>query len=169
MNLPVNLICRSVNPIQYVYFTPTYSYGQMFLTNFRPDINPNTTFSLQALDGGSNSQEPGEAGVEANLDTQIAVGMATGIPVTFISVGLNNTDGDLDGFLDFIHFLLSQEHIPRVLTTSYGQNEEDVSAALAQYLSSNRIQHHLIMFIQVAMQCVCTARCPRSIYPLLVW
>ena len=52
-----------------------------------------TTFALQTLDGGENPQNANEAGVEANLDTQYTVGVASGVPVTFISVGENTHDG----------------------------------------------------------------------------
>ena len=59
-----------------------------------------------------------------NLDIQYTVGLASGVPVTFISVGQNNTDG-LSGFLDLINFLLGEDAPPQVLTTSYGMNNID--------------------------------------------
>ena len=104
---------------------------QTFLTDLRPDINPNTVFTLQTLDGGSNSQSQAQAGIEADLDTQYTIGIATGVPVTFISAGENNRDG-LGGFLDMINLLLGQSAPPQVLTTSYGQNENTVSSSLAK-------------------------------------
>ena len=54
------------------------------------------------------------------------------MPVTFISVGDNTQDGDLGGFLDIINFLLSESNPPQVLTTSYGDNESDISRSLAK-------------------------------------
>ncbi|KIP07558.1 hypothetical protein PHLGIDRAFT_70854 [Phlebiopsis gigantea 11061_1 CR5-6] len=105
-----------------------------FLTKFRTDLNPSTTFALQTLDGGSNPQGAGQAGVEANLDIQYTVGIASGVPVTFISVGENNQDGALGGFLDIINFLLGESTPPQVLTTSYGENESQISRALANKL-----------------------------------
>lgn len=65
---------------------------QSFLRSLRPDLE-GTTFALQTLDGGENPQNANEAGVEANLDTQYTVGVASGVPVTFISVGENTHDG----------------------------------------------------------------------------
>ena len=53
------------------------------------------------------------------------------MPVTFISVG-DNTQDDLDGFLDIINFLLGESNPPQVLTTSYGFNENTVSPSLAK-------------------------------------
>ncbi|KZS94687.1 family S53 protease [Sistotremastrum niveocremeum HHB9708] len=58
---------------------------ESFLTEFRSDIPSSTTFDLQTLDGGSNPQGAQNAGFEANLDIQYTVGVATGVPVTFIS------------------------------------------------------------------------------------
>ncbi|KAI0261762.1 family S53 protease [Gloeopeniophorella convolvens] len=104
-----------------------------FLTALRPDLPSTTTFSLQTLDGGSNSQTLSQAGVEADLDTQYTVGVASGVPVTFVSVGDNTRDG-VFGFLDIINFLLGESSPPSVLTTSYGSNENEVSRSLANNL-----------------------------------
>ena len=60
--------------------------------------------------------------------------MATGIPVTFLSVGEQNNDG-FNGFLDEINDLLSDSSVPTVLSTSYGFDEDAVSASVAKYVS----------------------------------
>ncbi|KAI0776517.1 family S53 protease [Trametes elegans] len=107
---------------------------QQFLTDYRPDIANTTTFTLQTLDGGQNSQNISEAGVEAALDTQYALGLATGVPVDFVSVGSENTDGDLSGFLDTVHFFLGQDAPPHVVSTSYGALEDEIPANLSRTL-----------------------------------
>lgn len=104
-----------------------------FLGGLRPDLPATTTFTLQTLDGGQNTQTLADAGIEADLDTQYTIGVASGVPVTFISVGDNTRDG-VFGFLDIINFLLGQSAPPHVLTTSYGSNEADVSRAVANNL-----------------------------------
>ncbi|EKM56141.1 uncharacterized protein PHACADRAFT_257222 [Phanerochaete carnosa HHB-10118-sp] len=104
-----------------------------FLNEFRPDLE-GETFSLQTVDDGQNPQNASEAGLEANLDIQYTVGIASGVPVTFISVGLENKDGDLMGFLDIINFLLGESNPPQVLTTSYGFDENTISFSLANNL-----------------------------------
>ncbi len=72
---------------------------------------------------------------------EYTLGIASGVPVTFISVGDENQDGELDGFLDVINFLLGETAPPQVLTTSFGQNENTVSRVLAKYVSlSNSCQ-----------------------------
>jgi tripeptidyl-peptidase-1 len=111
-----------------------------FLKAQRPDIPSSTTFSLETLDGGVNTQTPADAGVEANLDTQYTVGIATLVPTVFISVGNDFQDGALEGFLDIINFLLAQSNPPSVLTTSYGQNENTISRSLANSLCNAYMQ-----------------------------
>jgi len=65
------------------------------------------------------------------LDTQYTVGVAGGVPTTFISVGANNKDG-IDGFLDIIQALIGEAKPPQVLTTSYGFDEPDLTAAMGK-------------------------------------
>ncbi|KAF8160451.1 family S53 protease [Mycena galopus ATCC 62051] len=111
-----------------------------FLTQFRPDINSSTTFALETLDDGSNPQNRSQAGVEADLDIQFTIGLATGVPVTFISAGDDNSDG-LNGFLDMILLLINDPNRPSVLTTSYGfQAESDIPLSVAINLCNTYMQ-----------------------------
>ncbi|KAJ7582371.1 family S53 protease-like protein [Mycena floridula] len=102
---------------------------QAFLTKFRPDISSDTTFDQQSVDGGQNPQDSSQAGVEANLDIQYTVGIATGVPVLFVSVGDTSNDGAA-GFLDAMNFLVGLDSIPPQVTTSYGFNEGDLSPSV---------------------------------------
>ncbi|CAK5271630.1 unnamed protein product [Mycena citricolor] len=95
-----------------------------FLQVQRPDMNSSTTFGFLSLDNGTDSQTPFDASVEANLDIQYTVGPATNVPVTFVSLGTNNTDGADGGYLDLITGLIAQSAPPQVLTTSYGLFDE---------------------------------------------
>ncbi|KAF5320741.1 hypothetical protein D9619_001200 [Psilocybe cf. subviscida] len=63
-----------------------------FLKALRPDLPSTTAFTLQTPDGGTNSQSVSQAGIEANLDTQYTVGVASGVRNVFISVGNNFKD-----------------------------------------------------------------------------
>ncbi|KAI0746562.1 family S53 protease [Daedaleopsis nitida] len=112
---------------------------ETFLGALRHDLSPATTFTLQTLDGGQNPQGASQAGVEANLDIQYTVGVASGVPTIFISVGDNNQDG-VDGFMDIINFLLGQSNPPQVLTTSYGFNEPDLPNTVANNLCNAYMQ-----------------------------
>jgi tripeptidyl-peptidase-1 len=60
--------------------------------------------------------------------------MLSGVPVTFISVGEDYQDGDLEGFLDTVNYVSSLDTPPSVMTTSYGQNENTMSKSLAEKL-----------------------------------
>ena len=112
-------------------------------------MDPNTNFTLDSVDGGTNDQDGPSAdesvsicatsygsnkltGTRQDLDIQYTVGLATDIPVVLVFIGLNTTDGDLDGFLDEANHLLAEEHPPQVLTTSYGFTEGALSFALTE-------------------------------------
>ncbi|KAJ6630336.1 subtilisin-like protein [Mycena sp. CBHHK59/15] len=102
-----------------------------FLKALRPDMSSTTSFALTSVDGGTNSQTLSQAGVEADLDIQYTVGLATDVSITFVSVGERTQDGADEGFLDIINALIAEAAPPPVLTTSYGFNTEaDLSKAL---------------------------------------
>ncbi|KAL0581431.1 hypothetical protein V5O48_000585 [Marasmius crinis-equi] len=101
-----------------------------FLSLLRPDVSSDTSFEVQSVDGGVNTQDASNAGIEANLDIQYTVGIATGVPVTFITVGDDNQDG-VSGFLDVIDVLVAEDNPPAVLSTSYGFDESDLGPELA--------------------------------------
>ncbi|KAJ6537302.1 family S53 protease [Mycena vulgaris] len=107
-----------------------------FLDALRPDLNT-AKFSLQNLDDGINDQALANAGIEANLDIEYTVGVAGGVPVTFISVGPSSND-DVSGFVDIGNFLLAEtdDVRPKVLTTSYCFNEPELPVALSMQLAA---------------------------------
>lgn len=67
-----------------------------------------------------------------DLDIQYTVGLATGVTVLFVSVGPDNMDGADAGFLDIIESALGCDTPPTVLSTSYGGNENELSANLVK-------------------------------------
>lgn len=60
------------------------------------------------------------------------MGVATGVPVTFLSNG--NTDF-LTGLADTVAFLAANSTVPSVMTTSYGANENTVAVSMATCVS----------------------------------
>ncbi|KAM5542033.1 hypothetical protein V8D89_004343 [Ganoderma adspersum] len=113
--------------LQAIYHIPTEPATQ-------PESNQlAVTGFLEQYVNEADLKDPSQAGDEANLDIQYTIGVATGVPTVFISVGPSN-DGGVDDFLDVAHFLLSQNNPPNVLTTSYGIDEGDVSPKLARNL-----------------------------------
>ncbi|KAJ7162433.1 family S53 protease-like protein [Mycena filopes] len=103
-----------------------------FFKAFRPDIASNTTFTTTVLDGGENPQGSGEAGVEANLDIQFSMGIATGVATEFLSVGGGGTIAEFaQSLLDTTTFLDGLDNPGTVLTTSYGTTESSFGASMA--------------------------------------
>ncbi|KAJ7159069.1 subtilisin-like protein [Mycena crocata] len=102
-----------------------------FLEATRPDISPSAGFTEESLDGGVNPQY--SPGMEAAVDIQYTVGLATGVAVSFLSVGQNNRD-NMNGFLDIVNALRGQEHPPQIITTSYGFASE---AAVPENLANS--------------------------------
>ena len=62
---------------------------------------------------------------------ETTLGLATYVPVTFISVGPDEYDG-VYGFANEITWLLDQSTLPTVLTTSYAFDESLMSASMAK-------------------------------------
>ncbi|KAJ6480415.1 family S53 protease-like protein [Mycena sanguinolenta] len=98
-----------------------------FLTLSRPDISSPTTFTLLTVDNGTLGTV---AGPEANLDIQYAAGIATNVPLQFLSVGRLVEDFATDLF-DTATFLASIENPPTVMTTSYGVDEDNLGVSVA--------------------------------------
>ncbi|KAI0028774.1 family S53 protease [Vararia minispora EC-137] len=103
----------------------------IFLNTFRPDMNNQTTWTLETIDGGINDQTLSLAGSEANLDTQWTIGVANGVNVTFFSVGPDNIDS-VSGFLDLVEVLTYDSEPLTVLSTSYAFNEANLNPTIAQ-------------------------------------
>ncbi|KAI8873585.1 subtilisin-like protein [Ramicandelaber brevisporus] len=99
-----------------------------FLEDFRPDLKPAPTFSEMFIDGGMNDQN--NPGLQANLHVQTVIGLASDVPVTFVSVGRS----DMTGFMDVMNHLLDLANPPSVISLGYGFDEDKVSKASANNL-----------------------------------
>ncbi|KAJ7070060.1 family S53 protease [Mycena amicta] len=135
--IPTTLATQKTNSIAVAGFIEQFAQTAdltSFLQRFRTDLSSSTTFALRTFDGGVNTQGARSAGIEANLDIQYTVGVASGVPVTFVSGGEQFSDGALEGFLDIINNLSGLATVPQVLTTSYGEDEPDQTAANFQKL-----------------------------------
>ncbi|KAI9064942.1 subtilisin-like protein [Trametes sanguinea] len=101
-----------------------------FILGFRPDITTIPELNIVSIDGGITS---GDGTLEANpaylarnrqsLDTQYTSGIATAVPATFYSVG--DPGPFAQAFIDTANFLLAQDELPLVLTTSFGFDESE--------------------------------------------
>lgn len=93
---------------------------QLFLEEFRTDIDPDTTYTVKGIATVSDPQGPDFAGIEADLDIEYTVGLATGIPVTNVIVAPYVYDDGSGGFLLTARVLAAHSDTSHVVTTSYG-------------------------------------------------
>ncbi|KZT33755.1 subtilisin-like protein [Sistotremastrum suecicum HHB10207 ss-3] len=92
---------------------------------------------LAALEAGSN--QAAQTGIEANLDVQYAFGLANPAPATFWATAgsppfIPDTEfpsNSNEPYADWLAFILEQEDIPQVISTSYGDNEQTVPLSYA--------------------------------------
>ena len=68
-----------------------------------------------------------------SLDIQYTVGLATDVPVSFLSVGAEvySDDEFASALIDTASYMLNQSSPPQVITTSYGDDESYISQNLA--------------------------------------
>ncbi|CAK5281037.1 unnamed protein product [Mycena citricolor] len=102
---------------------------QSFLKTLRKDMSSSTSFAVQTVDGGANIQSSADAGIEADLDVEYTIGIATGVPATFLSVG--NSVEFPTALIDTTTFLDGVKNPPSVMTTSYGSTETSFGGSLA--------------------------------------
>ncbi|EIW76307.1 tripeptidyl peptidase A [Coniophora puteana RWD-64-598 SS2] len=98
-----------------------------------------SNFTFVSVNGGQNDQDPADAGVEANLDTQFGFGLTYPTPGTFWSTAgeppfipdsleANDTNEPYSYWLSYI---LDQTDIPQAISTSYGDDEQTVPYSYA--------------------------------------
>ncbi|KAF8311049.1 tripeptidyl peptidase A [Clavulina sp. PMI_390] len=109
---------------------------ELFYETFLPQA-ANTTLTVKLINGANNSQNPADAGGEAELDVQWAGGVSWPIPNTFYSTygrgqntnpNISYEDNGNEPYDVFLTYLLSQpsSQLPQTLTTSYAEAESDV-------------------------------------------
>ncbi|KAJ4484943.1 family S53 protease [Lentinula edodes] len=92
---------------------------ETFITEYRPDMSPNTSFTVVSVANGTDPQETGDASFEASLDIQYTVGIATNVATQFIAVGFSGVDF-FTSLTDLAEYLITADDPPPVVTTSYG-------------------------------------------------
>ncbi|KAK7696300.1 hypothetical protein QCA50_000954 [Cerrena zonata] len=106
---------------------------QSFYADQRHDAL-NSSFALVSVNGGLNSQNLSEAGLEANLDVQFGLGLTFPLPGTFYSTAgrppfkpdLLLPENTNEPYLDWLDFVLSHPNPPQVISTSYGEDEQTI-------------------------------------------
>ncbi|KAI0740355.1 family S53 protease-like protein [Earliella scabrosa] len=90
---------------------------ELFAARLRPDISNPTFDVVPLLDVPTDG--PGDS--EATLDIQYTVGIATDVPTTLVTIAPGQ---QFMAFLTLFNYLLDQEDVPLVVTTSYGFDED---------------------------------------------
>jgi tripeptidyl-peptidase-1 len=97
-------------------------------------MNFTAFFGFQSTDDGTVAETSPLTNLEANIDVQYTIGLATGVPVDFISAGNDADDEDLDELIDTINDFASHPATSTVISTSYALDEEELSQLLAEKL-----------------------------------
>lgn len=125
-----------------------YADWTQFAATFDPvSSSSGRNFSVELINGGLNLQHDSMHDArEANLDIQYALSLSLGTPVTYYSTAgrgqlvpdpdqtyrFNQTTNE--PYLEELHYLLSlsDDQLPTVLSTSYGETEQSVPRSYAQ-------------------------------------
>ncbi|KAH9017730.1 tripeptidyl peptidase A [Lactarius hengduanensis] len=99
-----------------------------------------SSFDVVLINGGLNNQTLDEAGAEADLDVQFGLGISYPTPGTFYSIGgrppfhpdANTPINANEPYLDWLDFILAQNKIPQVISTSYADDEQTVPVDYAR-------------------------------------
>ncbi|KAJ7202253.1 peptidase S8/S53 domain-containing protein [Mycena haematopus] len=111
--------------------------GGTFLNEFRPDIAGNT-FNVALLNGAQNLQD-NSGGLEGQIDIQYTVGVAGDVPTTYVLDENDNGDA-ATSYMATINWLLSQEDPPTVFTTSYANEEADLTQSASTSVCNGYMQ-----------------------------
>ncbi|KAH9040232.1 subtilisin-like protein [Lactarius hengduanensis] len=97
-----------------------------FMRDCRTDAEDATFRVVQINGGGNDLNKPGE---EANQNVQYAQAMAYPTPLIFYSTGgivAKDPDPDTDALLQWINYVLRQDHVPQTISISYGVYEKNI-------------------------------------------
>jgi len=108
---------------------------KLFYQQYLPEAT-NFTFTEVLVNGGQNSQNLSQAGIEADFDMQYAGGLTFPTENIFYSTGglppfipdanlPTNSNEPYQDWLDYM-FTLQGDEIPQTIATSYGDDEESV-------------------------------------------
>ncbi|KAJ3970810.1 peptidase S8/S53 domain-containing protein [Lentinula raphanica] len=100
----------------------------------------NSSFTVISVAGGQNNQTLSEAGDEADLDIEFGFGITFPINGTFFTTAgsppfipdLDTPTDTNEPYISWLDFILAQEEIPLVITTSYGDDEQTVPESFAK-------------------------------------
>ncbi|KAL2835057.1 peptidase S8/S53 domain-containing protein [Aspergillus cavernicola] len=121
-----------------------YSDFHQFMRTYAPN-RTDTNFTVVSINGGLNLQDSPLGSSEASMDIQYAISLAYSPLATYYTtagrapfipeVGETGEDeSSNEPYLEQLHYLLnlSDEEIPAILTTSYGEDEQSVPESYSE-------------------------------------
>ncbi|KAJ7595347.1 family S53 protease-like protein [Mycena floridula] len=135
--IPTTFATQSSNSLTIPGFQGNYPstlHVGNFIRKFRPNDAINVTWADQFAAGGAKPIEISQGTDEADFDVEYAMALATGVPLTFLTIGpANATIADFANLLlEGFSMLLDQENPPQVVSTSYGADEINYTPAIAE-------------------------------------
>lgn len=122
--------------------------AKLFLTKYRPEaVSTAKDFKQFSIDGGPVQDGPLNAteaaddiSKEANLDLQSIAGISWPTPIESFSTGgeppftpdLETPTNTNEPYLTWVNWVLNQDEIPQVISTSYGDSEQSVPRSYAE-------------------------------------
>jgi tripeptidyl-peptidase-1 len=121
---------------------------KLFLQSFRPEaVSAADSFKIVNIanaedDQGPYTPEQVDSGhnIEGNLDAELVLGFTYPTPMTAYLTGgsppfipdLNTPTDTNEPYLVWLNYVLSQPHLPQVISTSYGDDEQTVPYSYAK-------------------------------------
>jgi len=121
---------------------------ELFLQTFRPEaVSVANTFPIVIVANGSDDQGPYTAdqisagtNIEGNLDSEFVIGITYPTPFNTWNTGgsppfvpdLNTPTDTNEPYLVWLNYVLSQDSLPQVISTSYGDDEQSVPYSYAK-------------------------------------
>ncbi|KAI8870009.1 putative protease S8 tripeptidyl peptidase I [Ramicandelaber brevisporus] len=105
--------------------SPNKNDLELYLRKFRPFLHPLPTFSEVFIDGATS--DPSDPSLGGNVATQTVLGLASGVPVSFVSVGVSN----VTGMMDAVNYLIGLQTPPTVALITAVRDERDVTLSAA--------------------------------------
>ena len=110
-----------------------------FLKEFRPEAaSVADTFPITVVAGADNDQSPESKkqfangkNIEGDLDSQQILSIAWPTPFEAINTG-HFGPKNVEPYLTFLNYILARDNVPNVISTSYGEDEQDVPASYAR-------------------------------------
>lgn len=121
---------------------------KLLLENFRPAAaGAADTFKIVVIDNGNNDQGPytkkqiaDQKNIEGNLDAQNILSVAWPTKLTAYNTGgsppfipdLNTPTDTNEPYATWLNYVLAQDNLPQVISTSYGDDEQTVPRSYAK-------------------------------------